>query len=70
MRQLNIRHVYELVFGKIAGVPSSESLVSEDKLTNYSGYLINLVMQLHTIQKNARKYVVEAKHKSKRYYDK
>lgn len=61
---------YELVFGKIARIPSNEPLAPEDKLANYNEYLINLVTQLHTIQGNARKNVVEAKFKSKKYYDK
>jgi len=59
---------YELVFGKIARVPSNEFLSPEDKLANYD--LINLVTQLHTIQTNARENVVEAKIKSKKHYDK
>lgn len=61
---------YELVFGKIARIPSNEILVPDDKLANYSEYLVNLVTQLHTIQKNARENVVEAKFKSKKHYDK
>ena len=61
---------YELVFGKIARIPSSEGLAPNEKLANYDEYLINLVTQLHTIQKNARENVIEAKNKSKKYYDK
>jgi len=39
-------------------------------LTSYNDYLINLVItQLHIIQTNAQKNVVEAKFKSKKYYD-
>ncbi|KAL6418934.1 hypothetical protein ACFW04_011685 [Cataglyphis niger] len=65
------RHTpYELVFGKIARIPSNEALGSEDKLANYDDYLINLVTQLHTIQGNAHKNVVDAKFRSKQYYDK
>jgi len=64
------KHIpYELVFGKIARIPSSELLAPEDKLASYNDYLINLVTQLHAIQTNARKNVVEAKFKSKKYYD-
>ena len=44
---------YELVFGKIARVPSNELFNPEDKLANYDDYLINLVTQLHAIQTNA-----------------
>jgi len=61
---------YELVFGKIARVPSNELLSPEDKLANYDEYLINLVTQLHAIQTNARENVIEAKVKSKKHYDK
>jgi len=61
---------YELVFGKIARVPSSELPAPEDRLENYDEYLINLVTQLHTIHGNARKNVIDAKHRSKKYYDK
>jgi len=38
-------------------------------LASYDDYLINLVTQLHAIQTNARKKVVEAEFKSKKYYD-
>src|SRR5436190_7200617 len=61
---------YELVFGKIARITSNELLAPEDKLASYDEYLINLVTQLHAIQNKARKNVVEAKNKSKVYYDK
>ncbi len=56
--------LYELIFGKIARFPSNELL--DSRLTNYDEYLINLVTQLHTIQGNAHKNVVEAKIKSKK----
>ena len=64
MKQQNIPP-YELVFGKIARVPSNEPLISDNKLATYDDYLIDLV----SIQRNARKNVVEAKLKSKKYYD-
>jgi len=58
------KHIpYKLVFGKIARIPSNELLAPEDKLASYDDYLINLVTQLHAIQTNARKNVVEAKFK-------
>jgi len=62
--------LYELVFGKLARIPSNELLLSEDKLTNYDDYLINLVTQLHAIQTNASENIVKAKIKSKKHYDK
>jgi len=40
---------YELVFGKIARIPSNELLAPEDKLASYNDYLINLVTQFHAI---------------------
>jgi len=46
---------YELVFGKIARIPTNELLALEDKLVSYDDYLINLATQLHAIQTNARK---------------
>jgi len=55
-----------LVFG-IARILLNELLAPEDKLASYNDYLINLVTQLHAIQTNARKNVVEAKFKSKKY---
>jgi len=64
------KHIpYELVFGKIARIPSNELLTPKDKLASYNNYLINFVTQFHAIQTNARKNVVEAKFKSKKYYD-
>ena len=61
---------YELVFGKIARIPSNELLGPEDKLATYDDYLINLITQLHGIQTNARENVINAKVKSKEHYDK
>jgi len=58
-----------LVLGKILRIPSNELLAPEDKLASYNDYLINLVTQLHVIQTNAQRNVVEAKFKSKKYYD-
>jgi len=51
MKQQNTPH--QLIFGKIAGIPSNELLAPEDKLASYNDYLINLVTQLHAIQTNA-----------------
>ncbi|KAL0128587.1 hypothetical protein PUN28_003742 [Cardiocondyla obscurior] len=60
---------YELVFGKIARVPTDEPLGPEEKLASYDDYLIGLVTQLHNLQTNAFKNVTEAKEKSKKLYD-
>ena len=40
---------YELVFGKLARQPSSEPLLSHEKLETYDYYLINLIRKLHDI---------------------
>jgi len=42
-------------------MPSNELLGSEDKLASYDEYLINLVIQLHTIQGNAENVVAKIK---------
>jgi len=54
----------------MASIPSNEFLAPKDKLASYDNYLINFVTLLHVTQTNARKNVVEAKFKSKKYYDK
>ena len=60
---------YELVFEKITRIPSNKLLAPDDKLASYNNYLINLIMQLHFIQTNARENVEEAKLKSKKHYN-
>ena len=60
---------YELVFGKLARQPSSEPLLPHEKLETYDDYLINLITKLHDIQSFARKNLINAKIKSKTYYD-
>ena len=42
------------ILSKIARILINELLSPEDKLANYDDYLINLVTQLHVMQKNAR----------------
>ena len=61
--------LYELVFGKLARQPSSEPLLAHEKLEAYGDYLINLITKLHDIQSFARKNLINAKIKSKNYYD-
>jgi len=48
-------------------MPSNKLLGSEDKLASYDEYLINLVTQFHTIQRNVRGNVIAAKIKLKKY---
>ncbi|CAD6223579.1 GSCOCG00013004001-RA-CDS, partial [Cotesia congregata] len=61
---------FELVFGKIARVPSSEPLHDLDKLPTYNDYIIKLVERLTQIRQLARDNLVGAKIKSKELYDK
>lgn len=42
------------------------NLWHKDKLASYDEYLVNLITQLHTIQKNARENVIKAKIKFKK----
>ena len=60
---------YELVFGKLAREPSSESLSQNEKLQTYDDYLINLVTQLHGMRTQGRENLIKAKEKSKLYHD-
>ena len=61
---------YELVFGKLAPEPSSETSSQQEKLQTYDVYLIKFVTQLHEMRTQARKNLISAKEKSKIYYDK
>ena len=63
-------NLHELVFGKLAHEPSSESLSQQEKLQTYDDYLINFVTQLHEMRTQARKNLISAKEKSKIYCDK
>ncbi|KAL7287676.1 hypothetical protein TKK_0018073 [Trichogramma kaykai] len=60
---------YEIVFGKLARIPSSEPLREADKLPTYGDYIINLVTKLISVRKLAYDNLVESKIKSKKYYD-
>lgn len=60
---------YELVFGKVARVPTNEPLHDLDRLATYDNYIIDLVKRLTNIRKLAYENLVVSKHKSKEYYD-
>ena len=66
---------YELFFGKLARQPSSEPFQEDQLSRTYSDYLSELyqnqtIMQhIHSIQNTARQYLIQAKLKSKQYYD-
>ena len=61
---------YELVFGKLARRPSGEPLTQGEQLPTYQNYLVDLVKRLINIQKLAHDKLINAKEKSKEYYDK
>ena len=61
---------YELIFGRLARLPSSEPLEPEEQPLTYNDYITKLNKQLDNIQNIARENLVETKNKSKYYYDK
>ena len=64
------KHIpYELVYGKIARTPSCDPLMDDDRLPTYGDYMIKLVTLLHEIQRTARSNLIQAKLRSKEYYD-
>lgn len=60
---------FEMVFGKIARTPSGIPLGEREKLATYDDYLIQLVTQIHEIQKLGRENLIQAKEKAKEYHD-
>lgn len=61
---------YELIFGKLARIPSAYTPPGESLEPTYQDYIINLVSKLHTIREEARANLIHAKEVSKHYYDK
>lgn len=59
---------YELVFGKLARLPSSE-INDIQELQTSDTYLTQLVTDIHNLQKLARENIITSKFKSKGYYD-
>ena len=60
---------YEVIFGRLARLPSSDPLRELDLLPNYNGYLIDLVTRLNGIRTLVYDNLVDAKNRSKKYYD-
>lgn len=58
---------YELVFGKIARIPSAFPL--EDKLNTYGNYLTELITRIEEIREIAAQNLITSKKRSKVYYD-
>ena len=60
---------YELVFGKLARLPSGNPLPEHEKIETYDMYLTKLITKLHEMRGIARQNLITAKEKSKEYYD-
>ena len=60
---------FELVYEKQAKLPSCEKNLDEDQLITYEDYLTKLLDKLSVVRKIGRINLIEAKHKSKTYYD-
>ncbi|XP_011686344.1 PREDICTED: uncharacterized protein LOC105449050 [Wasmannia auropunctata] len=61
---------FELVFGRLARMPSAHTYIEENLELTYQDYLTNLFNQLHDMQNSARASLIKAKERSKHYYDK
>ena len=60
---------YEVVFGKLARLPSSDPLRESDILPSYKGYLIDLVTRLNGVWTLVYDNIIGSKERSKKYYD-
>lgn len=60
---------YELVFGRLARVPSAHSKIEENLEMTYQDYLTDLFNNLYDVQAAAQRNLIQAKEKSKYYYD-
>lgn len=61
---------YELVFGRIARVPTADPPIDEEQNESYTAYLSDLYNRLRNVQEGARENLIVSKIKSKQYYDK
>ena len=61
--------LYEVVFRKLARLPSSDPLKEVDVLPTYEGYIIDLVTRLNGIRTLVYDNLVESKEKLKKYHD-
>lgn len=60
---------FELVYGKLARLPSGHQHIEEQQDPTYSEYLEQLYDRIDTLQTHARENLIAAKEKSKHYYD-
>lgn len=60
---------YELVFGKLARVPSSDPPIGDSTNESYAEYLTTLFNRIRDTQSYARQNLIAAKERSKHYYD-
>ena len=60
---------YEVVFRKLARLPSSDPLRETDLLPTYKDYLIDLVTRLSGIRTLVYDNIIDSKFRSKKYYD-
>ena len=60
---------YELVFGKLARLPSGDPLPEYEEKETYDMYMIKLITKLHEMRGIARQNLIAAKEKSMEYYD-
>lgn len=59
---------YEVVFRRLARMPSNCPLGGGDTIPTYKDYITELVTRLHSIQELANENLVQSKKKSKAYY--
>lgn len=60
---------HELVYGKIARMPSAHDIIDNHDDYTYTDYLLELYDRLNTIREIARTKLIESKYRNKRYYD-
>ncbi|KAL6420931.1 hypothetical protein ACFW04_013610 [Cataglyphis niger] len=60
---------FELIFGRIARLPSAHTPIDENLEITYQQYLTDLFNKINDIQEEARKNLIAAKERSKYYYD-
>ena len=61
---------HELVFGRVARVPTANPPMDEEQNESYSEYLSNLYNRLRDVQECAKENLIASKKRSKQYYDK
>lgn len=60
---------HELVFGRLARLPSSDPPSLDNANESYTDYLTNLFDKIRNVQQGARENLIESKERSKKYYD-